>query len=70
LVFTFGEKQPEKPQKRRKGKTQGNPTGNAKKGAGAIYGIPMAVINAHAKPGESESDAAFRLLDEARRRKA
>ncbi len=67
LVFTFGEKQPEKPQKRRKGKTQGNPTGNAKKGAGAIYGIPMAVIEAKAKEGESWEDAALRLLDERRR---
>lgn len=67
LVFTFGEKQPEKPQKRRKGKTQGNPKGNAKEGAGAIYGIPMAVIEAKAKEGESWEDAALRLLTESRR---
>lgn len=56
LVFTFGEKAQKKPQERRK--IEGN---NPK---GAIYGIPMAIIKAYAKPGESESDAALRLLDE------
>lgn len=70
LVFTFGEKQPQKPVKARKAKTQGKPHGNAKKGGGAIYGVPMAVIEAKAKEGESYEDAALRLLDEARRRKA
>lgn len=67
LVFTFGEKQPQKP---RKGKTQGIPQESAKNGAGAIYGIPIAVIKAKANPGESYEDAALRMLDEARRRKA
>lgn len=70
LVFTFGEKQPQKPVKARKAKNQGKPHGNVKKGTGAIYGIPMAVIEAEAKPSESYEDAALRLLDEARRRKA
>lgn len=60
LVFTFGEKQRGTPQKRRNAKPQGNPTGDSKK---AIYGIPMAVIKAHAKPGEYEENAALRLLD-------
>lgn len=69
LVFTFGKKAPEKPQKPRKGKAQRGPQGNANKGAGAIYGIPMAVIEAKARPGESYEDTALRLLDEARRRK-
>lgn len=68
LIFTFGEKQPEKQQMRRKGKNRGNPQGYAKKGAGAIYGIPMAIINAHAKPGETYEDAALRLLEESRRK--
>lgn len=67
LIFTFGEKQPQKP---RKGKTQGIPQESAKNGAGAIYGIPIAVIKAKASPGESYEDAALRMLDEARRRKA
>lgn len=64
LVFTFGEKKPQKP---RKGKTQGYPQENAKKGAGAIYGIPIAIIKAKANPGESYEDAALRLLTESRR---
>lgn len=37
---------------------------------GAIYGIPMSVIEKKARPGESYEDTALRLLDEARRRKA
>lgn len=67
LTFTFGEKTSNKPQKPNKDKTQGNPQGNAKKGAGAIYGIPVAVIEAKAKEGESYEGAALRLLTESRR---
>lgn len=67
LTFTFGEKASNKPQKPSKVKTQGNPQGNAKKGAGAIYGIPVAVIEAKAKEGESYEEAALRLLTESRR---
>jgi|TARA_R110002020_G_scaffold144011_1_gene316841 plasmid replication initiation protein len=59
LIFTFGEKAPQKLQPRRKTTAQSD-----SKAKGAIYGIPMAIIKAHAKPGESESDAALRLLDE------
>lgn len=69
LIFSFGDKKPEKPQKRRKEKTQGTPQGRTQKPAGAIYGVPMAVIKAKAKPGENEDDVALRLLDKARRRK-
>lgn len=69
LVFTFGEKAKEKPTKSHQEKAQGNPQLKGKSGKGAIYGIPMAVIKAHAKPGESESDAALRILNE-RKRKA
>jgi len=70
LVFTFGEKAPEKSEKTRKGKTQGNAKGNTNGGSGALYGIPRAVIESKARPGESYEDTALRLLDEARSRKA
>lgn len=62
ITFTFSEKASKKPQKRVKADPQGKP--------GAIYGIPMAVIKAHAKPGESDDDVALRLQDEAHRKKA
>ncbi|RNE88345.1 replication initiation protein [Marichromatium sp. AB32] len=67
LVFTFGEKdrQPaKKPRKPRKRKAEQAAT------AGSIYGIPRAVIERKAKPGESYEDAALRLLNEAHRAKA
>jgi plasmid replication initiation protein len=66
LVFTFGEKASEKPQKGRKGKTRPSAGGKAKNATGAIYGIPMAVIEANSEPGESYEDAALRLLTESR----
>lgn len=66
LVFTFGEKAPEKPQKPRKGKAKGKARGKDQGASGALYGIPRAVIEASAQPGESYEDAALRLLDEAR----
>lgn len=68
LTFTFGEKAPEKPQKPRKGKTQGNAKGKGDGGSGALYGIPRAVIEAKARPGESYEDTALRLLEERRQR--
>ena len=68
LVFTFGEKSPgeagvidNKYKPKRKSSSR-----NAQ---GAIYGIPMSVIEAAAQPGESYEDAALRLLEEAARRK-
>lgn len=69
LVFTFGEKLSEKPVKARKAKTGGNAKVKDKSASGAIYGIPMRVIEAKAQPGEGYEDAALRLLNEARRRK-
>lgn len=66
LIFTFGEKASEKPQKGRKGKTRPNAGVKAKNGTRAIYGIPMAVIEAKSDPGESYEDAALRLLTESR----
>ena len=63
FVFTFGEKAREKPQKKsRKSQTK---QGSA---PGAIYGIPMSVIVARARPGESHEDAALRILEESRQR--
>lgn len=67
LVFTFGEKASEKPQKGRKSKTRLSTGVKAKNGTRAIYGIPMAVIEAQSEPGESYEDAALRLLTESRR---
>lgn len=66
LVFTFGEKASEKPQKGRKGKARPNAGDMAKNVTRAIYGIPMAVIEAKSEPGESYEDAALRLLTESR----
>jgi plasmid replication initiation protein len=36
---------------------------------GAIYGIPMSVIESRAQPGESTEDVALRVLEEARERR-
>lgn len=66
LVFTFGQKQPHKPQKRHTARWQSPSPSESKR---AIYGMPMAVIRANAKPGESEENAALRLLDERKRAK-
>jgi plasmid replication initiation protein len=62
LMFTFGEKAPEKPQKPCKKK----PTNTIKSASGARFGIPQVVIEANALPGESYEDAALRLLHEAK----
>lgn len=67
LVFSFGEK---KSQKQHKGKAQEKMSKEARKNVGAIYGIPMDVIEAKANPGESYEDTALRLQDESRERKA
>lgn len=65
LAFTFGEKGQEKPQKPRKGKTKTKTGGKAQNGpqslSGTIHGIPRAVIEKQARPGESYEDAALRL---------
>ena len=67
LVFTFGEKPQKTSQKPRKRKGRDNAGGKTKNVAGSIYGIPMTVINAHARPGESTDDAAHRILEERRK---
>lgn len=64
LTFTFGEKD----QKARRGKDCTKAGAKPKNGSGAIYGIPRAVIEVNAQPGESYEDAAFRLLDEKKRK--
>lgn len=67
LVFTFGEKAPEEAGvSNNKHKPKRKSSRNAQ---GAIYGIPMSVIEDAAQPGESYEDAALRLLEEAARRK-
>lgn len=68
LVFTFGEKAPEKPQKPRKGKTKGKTGGKTKSASGARFGISEAFIKKHMHPGEDYEDAALRLLDESKAR--
>ena len=71
LVFTFGEKLSQdeaNTDKQRKRKPK--PTKKGQGGArGAIYGIPMSVIEAKAQPGETAEDVALRLLEEARERR-
>lgn len=67
LLFTFGEKPSEKPLKTRKNKTATNTRGKNKNALGAIYGIPMAIIESRAQAGESYEDAALRLLNEAKK---
>ena len=64
LVFTFGEKAQESPQKARKGKTKAKPSDKAHGRSGSLYGIPGHIIESQAHPGESYEDAALRILDE------
>lgn len=66
LVFSFGEKAPEKPQKQRKNKTKGEAGDHPQTISGALYGIPMSTIKAQAQPGESYEDAALRILENRR----
>ncbi|WP_035599727.1 replication initiation protein [Halomonas salina] len=66
LVFTFGEKAQKASQKPRKQKGIAKTVGKAENASGSIYGIPMEVINAQARPGESSDDAAHRILEERR----
>ncbi|MCM5705843.1 RepB family plasmid replication initiator protein [Larsenimonas salina] len=66
LVFSFGEKAPEKPQKQRKNKTKGKAGSDPQTSSGALYGIPTSTIKAQAQPGESYEDAALRILENRR----
>ncbi|MDR5900382.1 replication initiation protein [Halomonas vilamensis] len=59
LIFTFGEK---KSVKEQKPKTRTND----QKAKGARFGIPQAVIEANARPGEDYETAALRILEEAK----
>ncbi|MCM2132234.1 RepB family plasmid replication initiator protein [Larsenimonas rhizosphaerae] len=67
LAFSFGEKIQEIRHKPQKGKSKGKAGKEPKNGSGALYGIPMPVIEKMAQPGESYEDAALRLLDESKR---
>jgi len=65
LVFTFGDKAPKKQKttasEKRHPKTEASPQR-------ALFGIPRAIIEQNAKPGESYDDAALRLLQEKRQK--
>jgi len=67
LVFTFGDKASKKPQtstsQKRQPKKEASPQG-------ALFGIPRAIIEQNAKPGESYDNAALRLLNESKRKRA
>lgn len=70
LVFTFGEKAPgeagvsdNKPNKHKLKRK------SSRSAQGAIYGIPMSMIENAAQPGESYEDAALRILEGAARGK-
>lgn len=67
LVFTFGDKTTKKPKasskQKRPSKTENSPQG-------ALFGIPRAIIEQNANPGESYDDAALRLLNESKRKRA
>lgn len=65
LVFRFGEKTSEQPKKKGRNRHT-NEKSSSPKGKGARFGIPQAVIEANAHPGESYEDAALRLLEESR----
>lgn len=66
LTFTFGEKAKATHQRARKEKAKGNPRTPLKNTVGALYGIPRAVIESKARPGEGYEDTALRLLSEAK----
>ena len=66
LTFTFGEKAKATHQRARKEKAKGNPGTPIKNTVGALYGIPRAVIESKARPGEGYEDTALRLLSEAK----
>lgn len=67
LTFSFGEKAREGHHKPQRGKDKASLGERHKNGSGALYGIPMALIEKKAQPGESCEDTALRLLDEAKR---
>lgn len=66
LTFTFGEKAKTIPPKARQTKTKGKVGESSQNSSGALYGIPRAVIESKARPGEGYEDTALRLLSEAK----
>lgn len=62
LIFTFGEK-PSASSKKKSRDRHTSETSLPPKGKSARFGIPQAVIEANAHPGESYEDAALRLLE-------
>ena len=67
LVFTFGDKASKKAKASSK---QKRPSKTENSLQGALFGIPRAIIEQNAKPGESYDDAALRLLNESKRKRA
>lgn len=67
LEFTFGDKASKKPKTSAK---QKRPSKTENSLQGALFGIPRAIIEQNAKPGESYDDAALRLLNESKRKRA
>lgn len=70
IKFTFTDEREVKrlEEKRRQKEEAKKAKERPKKATGALYGIPRAVIESKAQPGETFEDAALRLLDEARRK--
>lgn len=66
LTFTFGEKATTTSSKARQAKIKGKVGGNSQSSPGALYGIPRAVIESKARPGEDYEDTALRLLSESK----
>ena len=66
LVFTFGDKASKKAKASSK---QKRPSKTENSLQGALFGIPRAIIEQNAKPGESYDDAALRLLNESKRKR-
>ena len=70
LIFTFGEKEPEEASiNGERSSKRKSASKTSRSSQGAIYGIPMSIIEATAQPGESHEDAALRLLEKATKRK-
>jgi plasmid replication initiation protein len=65
FAFTFGEK---KDEKEKKPKTKRIPAPQKNTRGASLYGIPTAIIEEKARPGESYEEAALRLLNESKKR--
>ena len=67
VFINFGDKTTKKPKASSK---QKRPSKTENSLQGALFGIPRAIIEQNAKPGESYDDAALRLLNESKRKRA